>query len=82
MRARTLITPDVSVIIVSWNVAPLLRRCLRSLVADAPDPSLQVIVVDNASSDDSVAMLRAEFPWVELIANDANLGFARASNLS
>lgn len=73
-------TPDVSVIIVSWNVAPLLRQCLRSVVADAPDLSLQVIVVDNASSDDSVAMLRGEFPWVHLIANRANLGFARASN--
>jgi hypothetical protein len=74
-------TPDVSVIIVSWNVAPLLRQCLRSLVADAPDLSLQVIVVDNASSDDSVAMLRGEFPSVQVIVNGANLGFARASNL-
>jgi len=73
-------TPDVSVIIVSWNVAPLLRQCLHSLMSDAPDLSLQVIVVDNASSDESVAMLRGEFPWVQLIANDANLGFARASN--
>jgi GT2 family glycosyltransferase len=73
-------TPDVSVIIVSWNVAPLLKRCLRSVVSSDPDLSLQVIVVDNASSDESVSMLRGEFPWVQLISNRANLGFARACN--
>src|SRR5882672_6316287 len=73
-------TPDVSVIIVSWNVAPLLKRCLRSVVSSDPDLSLQVIVVDNASSDESDSMLRGEFPWVQLISNRANLGFARACN--
>lgn len=72
--------PDLTVVIVSWNVASLLKRCLGSLAAGSPGLSLQVIVVDNASSDESVAMLRREFPWVRTIANGANLGFARACN--
>ncbi len=72
--------PDVSIIIVSWNVAPLLGQCLRSVAADAAGLSAEVIVVDNASSDRSVAVLRSEFPEVRLIANDANFGFARACN--
>jgi GT2 family glycosyltransferase len=71
---------DLSVVIVSWNVASLLRECIRSVVSDSADLSLQVIVVDNASADESVAMLRREFPWVRLIANTTNLGYARASN--
>lgn len=80
LEAREGARPDLTVVIVSWNVASLLRRCLGSLAAAAPGLSLQVIVVDNASSDESVAMLRGEFPWVRLIANGANLGFARACN--
>ena len=71
---------DLSVVIVSWNVASLLRECIRSVVADSDGLSLQVIVVDNASADESVAMLRSEFPWVGVIANPTNLGYARASN--
>ena len=69
---------DVTVVIVSWNVRDLLGRCLRSL-ADA-GRSLDVIVVDNGSSDDSAAMVQAEFPAARLIANADNRGFAAANN--
>ncbi len=72
--------PDVSVIIVNWNTRDLLERCLTTAQANAGALSLELVVVDNASSDDSVAMTRARFPGARLIANTANVGFARANN--
>lgn len=72
--------PDVSVCIVSWNVAGDLRACLESVRAQATPPSWEIIVADNASSDDSVAMIREQFPEVRLIENEENLGFAKATN--
>ncbi len=73
---------DVSFIIVSWNVCDLLRRCQSSLLreAEACQRSTETIVVDNASSDGSVEMLRLEFPQVHVIANPENVGFTRANN--
>lgn len=79
---------DLSVLIVNWNVAPLLRRCLASIIAspgvtlDPAGPGIhtEIIVVDNASSDESQAMLAREFPEVKVIANDVNVGFTRANN--
>ena len=71
---------DVSVCIVSWNVADDLRICLRSLCEQRNPPSFEVIVADNASADGTPQMLAADFPEVRLIANDANLGFARGTN--
>ena len=73
---------DLTVIIVSWNVHDLLRRCLRTLT---PALSLggrqsEVIVVDNASTDGSPEMVAAEFPWVQLIRNAENRGFTAANN--
>ena len=71
----------VSVVIVSWNASKYLEECLLSLdEASYPWP-IQIIVVDNASSDDSSAMVRARFPHVKLIQNSANLGFAKANNI-
>jgi len=72
--------PDVSVVIVSWNVAKLLADCLDSLMRTSQGLTLEVWVVDNASSDNSVEMLRTRYPWVRLIANEDNRGFARANN--
>lgn len=72
--------PDVSIIIVNWNVRDLLRRCLRSVFEYTQGVSYEVFVVDNDSKDDSVEMIRREFPKVDLIDNDENLGFARANN--
>ncbi len=72
----------VSIIIVNWNVRELLRACLRSVLDDGglTPAQQQVIVVDNASADGSAAMVQAEFPQIELIANTDNVGFGRANN--
>lgn len=73
----------ISVIIVSWNVGELLRRCLASIYtsrAATPTLELEVLVVDNASTDGTVAMVRSEFPEVRLVVNSTNLGFAAANN--
>lgn len=72
--------PAVSVLIVSHNCAAELRRCLESLDAERASVPLEVIVVDNASQDETVAVVIRRFPWVRLIANLENVGFARASN--
>ena len=73
-------TPDLSVIIVSWNVRELLADCLASVHANAPDA--EVIVVDSASSDGSASMVRERFPWVTLIAKRENVGFTRGNNIA
>ncbi len=72
--------PDLSIIIVSWNVRQLLRHCLTSLYDSIGGLTFEVFVVDNASSDGSVEMVRAEFKDVELIANRENAGFGKANN--
>lgn len=72
---------DLSVIVVSYNTCRLLDECLNSLFsADAPSEGVEVIVVDNASSDGSVAMVGAKYPQAILIASDENLGFSAANN--
>jgi GT2 family glycosyltransferase len=73
-------TADVSVCIVNWNGLQVLRNCLLSLRTGNELLSLQVIVVDNASTDGSVAMMRGEFPEVVLVCNDDNRGFAAGNN--
>ncbi len=70
---------DLSVVIVNWNVRDLLRQCLR-LILDTQCLTLETIVVDNASTDGSVEMVRAEFPGVHLITNADNRGFPAANN--
>ncbi|HLE50264.1 MAG TPA: glycosyltransferase family 2 protein [Patescibacteria group bacterium] len=73
--------PDLSIIIVNYNTQALLAACLRSVfAAAAPKNGLEVIVVDNASSDGSQAMVAGQFKQVKLVRNKANLGFARANN--
>ena len=76
---------DLAVVIVTWNVRDLALNALTSLFEDlkAHGPaSAQVYVVDNASSDDTVAAIRAAFPQVHVIASAENLGFGRANNLA
>jgi N-acetylglucosaminyl-diphospho-decaprenol L-rhamnosyltransferase len=70
----------ISAIIVSFNTAALLRQCLADLYANSADVEMEVFVVDNNSKDDSVVMVKTEFPEVKLIANKENLGFAAANN--
>lgn len=71
---------DVSVVIVNYKVRDLLRDCLRSLEHNLETLRGEVWVVDNASGDGSVEMVRAEFPWVRLIANAQNRGYGAANN--
>ncbi len=78
--ARSAAAPDVSVVIVSWRVREHLARCLAALPAAAEGLSYEVIVVDNASADGSVEMVRERFPDVRLVANDGNLLYTAAAN--
>ncbi len=79
---------DLSIVIVNWNVRDLLRRCLHSILADLQTHRFadlqtcrfEIIVVDNASTDGSVEMVRREFPQVRLIANEVNLGYTGGNN--
>jgi len=71
---------DLSVSIVSYRTPDLLRRCLTAIEGQRESLELQVTVVDNASGDQSVELVRAEFPWVEVLANSRNVGFGAAHN--
>lgn len=71
---------DVSIVIVNWNTCDLLRGCLRSIYDSTKVAKFEIFVVDNASRDDSVQMVRTEFPQATLIANSVNAGFAAANN--
>ena len=71
---------QVAVIILNWNGAALLRRYLPSVVANTPSALADVIVADNGSSDDSLDVLRNEFPGVGVITLDKNYGFAEGYN--
>jgi GT2 family glycosyltransferase len=71
---------DVSVIIVNWNTKDLLRNCLNSVRLTIADLSYEIILVDNASRDGSVAMVREEFPGVIIIENVINRGFGAPNN--
>jgi hypothetical protein len=71
---------DVSVCIVNWNCRAHLRACLQSLRAAAEEVSLEVLVVDNGSSDGAADMTAELFPEVVLIRNGTNAGFSRGNN--
>ncbi|NTW02183.1 MAG: glycosyltransferase family 2 protein, partial [Oscillochloris sp.] len=75
---------SIAIIIVSWNVRELLRRCLSSVERSLADSDLNAttIVVDNASADGTPDMVRADFPDVQLIEPGANLGFAAGNNVA
>ena len=70
----------ISVIVVSFNTREHLRRCLSTLFEHQGSSAFEVIVVDNASPDDSAAMVAIEFPVVQLVRNPTNSGFAVAAN--
>jgi len=74
--------PALDIVIVSYRSPEMLRGCLSSLRSQAPARGARIWVVDNASRDGTVEMVRSEFPEVELIASDENLGFAKANNLA
>lgn len=72
--------PELSIIIVNWNTREALRNCLASVFDCTRSLALEVIIVDNASADGSVEMLKRDFPQVRVIANASNAGFAKACN--
>jgi GT2 family glycosyltransferase len=80
-EALSMDTVDVTIVIVSYNVRQYLRQCLESIDRCRHAHRLQVIVVDNASHDGTVAMLSPLFPWVEFIGLNENIGFGRANNI-
>jgi hypothetical protein len=72
---------DLSIVIVGWNTREMLAQCLASVFATLPrDLEVEILVVDNASTDGSATMVREQFPQVHLIENSENVGFARANN--
>jgi GT2 family glycosyltransferase len=74
-------TPELSIIIVNWNGGELLRRCIESVVRHPPAIPWEVILLDNASSDNSLEWVRSSrIPNLRLVANKENLGFGKANN--
>ena len=71
--------PRVNVVIANWNGRQHLADCLPSLLA-TPYPNFRIMVLDNGSTDDSLAWLRAAYPGVETVTLGRNLGFAAANN--
>ena len=76
---QTMSRPFVSVIVVTYNSRDDIEQCLRS-VADQDYPNFEIIVVDNNSEDDTVALVRGAFPSVVIVENNANCGFAAGNN--
>lgn len=74
--------PVVSIIVANWNGAGMLPRCLSSLQISARRAGhpFEILVIDDASSDESVGMVREQFPRVRLATNPRNIGFARTIN--
>ena len=72
----------LSIIIVSWNVLENLEKCLRSIEENRPSYKYETIVVDNASTDGTVSVIKKEFPQVIVVVNNENRGFAAANNMA
>jgi N-acetylglucosaminyl-diphospho-decaprenol L-rhamnosyltransferase len=72
---------DLSILIVTYNSAKLMARLLDHLARELNSLSAEVIVVDNASRDETANLVREQYPWVKLIASQENLGFAAGNNL-
>lgn len=70
----------LSIIIVSWNVRDDLLKCLHSINENKPSCTYEVIIIDNASTDETADMIKKHFPEIKLIANHDNRGFAAANN--
>ena len=74
----------LSIIILSWNTEKLLKDCLKSIEKEAEilkKQKIEVIVVDNGSTDESAEMVKKDFPEAKLIKNNKNLGFAKGNNI-
>ena len=72
--------PEISIIIVNYNTVKLTSDCIRSIL-DNVESNYEIIVVDNASDDNSATILAHRFPDIIMVESDINLGFGRANNL-
>jgi GT2 family glycosyltransferase len=72
---------DLSIIIINWNSANFVRQCLKSIAANPPQRSHEIIVVDSGSFDGCGEMLAREFPQIKFLQSESNIGFARGNNL-
>jgi hypothetical protein len=72
---------DLSIIIVNWNSTAYLLKCLESIYAQTYETAFEIIVVDNASPDGNIGIVKQQYPDVVLIESPVNLGFAGANNL-
>ncbi len=72
---------DLSIIIVNWNSTSYLLKCLESICAQTHETAFEIIVVDNASPDGDVGIVKQQYPDVVVIESPVNLGFAGANNL-
>jgi len=81
-RLMTTNTIDLSIIIVNWNTKQLLLNCIASIYRTVHRSSFEIIMVDNGSTDGSVEAVSQTYPAVMIIANTANLGFAKANNVA
>ena len=74
--------PKVSILIVTWNSARVVGQCLESVKSLTAPGSYEVVVIDNAGPDDTVELIKRDFPWARLFETGRNVGFARAVNLA
>ncbi|TAL61402.1 MAG: glycosyltransferase family 2 protein [Bacteroidetes bacterium] len=72
--------PELSIIIVSYNVRQLLLNCIQSIIDTTAKIDYEIIVVDNASNDGGAQAVKERFPELQVIANKENVGFASANN--
>jgi GT2 family glycosyltransferase len=73
-------TPELSVIIVNYNVAYFLEQCLNSCIKASEHTNIEILVIDNNSVDGSEEMMKEKFPQIPYIMNKENLGFSKANN--
>ncbi len=72
---------SLSIVIVNYNTEKLLKGCLESVYASANGTPLDIWVVDNNSRDNSVSMVKSQFPGVQVLENPSNVGFSKANNM-
>ena len=75
-----MVTPPVTIIAPAWNEEHVIVDSVRSILR-TDYPNLEVVVVDNASADETVPAVRSRFPWATLIVNDDNLGYVGGNNV-
>ena len=75
-----MIDKRIAVVILNWNGAKLLEQYLHSVVAYSDEA--KIYVIDNASTDNSIAVIKEKFPTITIIKNDGNYGFAKGYNLA